>query len=51
MTSKIAILLAFFMSLSTASFAGGTVATDGSINDGSNDVIEAWGGTRSGGDC
>lgn len=49
MIKKITLVLAFFMSFSGVSFASETASTDSS--DGRDDVIEAWGGTRNGGDC
>ena len=51
MIKNIALVLAFFMSFSSVSFAGDTTASNSSSNDGTDDVIEAFGGTRNGGDC
>lgn len=50
MIKKITLVLALFMTFSGVSFASETDAKYNS-NDGSNDLIEAWGGTRNGGDC
>ena len=47
MTKKIMLVLALFMSISGTGFASAAL----SQADGSNDTIEAWGGTRNGGDC
>lgn len=44
MMKKFALVLALFASFSNLSFAAGSL-------DGSDDVIEAMGGTRNGGDC
>jgi hypothetical protein len=53
MIKKIAFVLAFFVSFSGISLADSTTETNTNINinDGRNDVIEAWGGTRNGGEC
>lgn len=51
MIKKIALILTLFMSSTGVSFAGSTSAADSNVNDGTNDTIEAWGGTRNGGDC
>ena len=45
---KLAWLFALFMSCSSLGFAAETPEKS---YDGSDDVIEAWGGTRNGGDC
>ena len=51
MTKKIALAFTIFLSFSCASFAGSSSMANSSVNDGANDTIEAWGGTRNGGDC
>jgi len=51
MMKKFALLLALFASFSNLSFAAGSHAAQTSSLDGSDDVIEAMGGTRNGGDC
>jgi len=51
MMKKFTLVLALFMSFSNFSFAAGASAAQSSNPDGSDDVIEAWGGTRNGGDC
>jgi hypothetical protein len=51
MSKKIALVFVVLMSFSGLSSAGAVSATTGSSYDGSNDLIEAWGGTRNGGDC
>ena len=48
---KFALVLALFASFSNLSFAAGSYAAQTSSLDGSDDVIEAMGGTRNGGDC
>jgi hypothetical protein len=40
MIKKIALVPAFFLSFSSVSFAGETAATDSSISEGTNDLIE-----------
>jgi hypothetical protein len=51
MMKKFALVLALFASFFNLSFAAGGHAAQTSSLDGSDDVIEAMGGTRNGGDC
>jgi hypothetical protein len=46
MMKQLAFVLALFLSCTSLSFAAKSSAPDGS-----DDVIEAFGGTRNGGDC